>query len=500
MEKLIRNNIPHGELYEGDKLEWEEPMYDIWDGTHEIWSEGDGSYSNPFRIKSAKNLAYLSHIVATNWNAVRDKVIRQEVNIDLNNIPFTPIGGRNSVGNTAGNITATFTYQGNGKRIKNIKLKKDNSAYHGLFGLIWYGSVSDLKLINVDMDDSLLAGTMYSAGLVGMAATNCNVSNCHILGESRIKGRIVGGIVGGIQQGSVNSIVINNCSVGRYVEVITTTSISHFGGGIAGYMSSGGLKILNCVNHSNVKTLSPINVGGCIGGMISSHHVSSTLIIEKCVNFGNLTNGTVTGGICGFAQNSTITKCVNLGNITGFNAVGGIVSEVVSPNNNILNSCFNLGRLTSINNKYFVIGGIIGLVTSTSVNIINSYNIGKMDGHMVGDNENGNGCAIASLIGYVTPTSGQTISITNTFAMSEIKKSNRLLAIHGSLLGYVTEPTIINLNNVFTTPIPTLKPVPNHPQYDNTEVTYEYLLGNSLEPLFGDAWEYNENKLPIIKL
>lgn len=64
---------------------------DTWDGTAKKWTSGTGTSSDPYLIASAANLAYLSAMVesGTNYKGV---YFKQTVDINLNNLEWTPIG------------------------------------------------------------------------------------------------------------------------------------------------------------------------------------------------------------------------------------------------------------------------------------------------------------------------------------------------------------------------------------------------------------------------
>ena len=99
MESLILYNKEHSALYLGDQLIWVKPNYIVWTGGSEIWTNGTGTLEDPFLIEKPENLAYLSDIVSTSWQTVRNKVFLQTNDFDLNYLPFTPIGGRDANGN-----------------------------------------------------------------------------------------------------------------------------------------------------------------------------------------------------------------------------------------------------------------------------------------------------------------------------------------------------------------------------------------------------------------
>jgi len=90
-----------------------------------------------------------------------------------------------------------------------------------------------------------------------------------------------------------------------------------------------------------------------------------------------------TGGIIGFALNSTISMCCFTGNIQTSSYMGSIGGIAGQSESSILNTCFNSGEITS-NATILEVGGILGYTsttyTSTATNIINCYNNGSIGG------------------------------------------------------------------------------------------------------------------------
>ena len=74
----------------------------VWDGTHTIWTNGNGTSNNPYLIENAQQLAYLANYVNSGTNANADKIVgtnnywKLTINIDLNGLQWTPIGYWNS--------------------------------------------------------------------------------------------------------------------------------------------------------------------------------------------------------------------------------------------------------------------------------------------------------------------------------------------------------------------------------------------------------------------
>ena len=109
-------------------------------------------------------------------------------NIDLAGVAWTPIG----------DVSNSFqgTFDGNGKKIKNMTIVNPNGNYAGFFGFIDAGTVKDVTFENVTISGRNYVGTV--AGYTNAEYGPCLISNVTVTGDVQISGgAAVGGIVGG---------------------------------------------------------------------------------------------------------------------------------------------------------------------------------------------------------------------------------------------------------------------------------------------------------------
>ena len=151
-------------------------------------------------------------------------------------------------------------------------------------------------------------------------------------------------------------------------------------GAIIGYLKNSGthdtLLIENCVNNGNVNGGNFNKVGGILGTMYKPQNMTS-VTIKNCVNNGNVSAGGKTGGIVGCVDNPNgvknviVENCVNNGAITGTSGtVGGIVGQVSKANGVetiTLKNCTNNGSVTTAA-KYNA-GGILGMIQETNCSL-----------------------------------------------------------------------------------------------------------------------------------
>lgn len=199
------------------------PDYDLpqWDGSVEIPEITD----NVMTITTPAELAGMAKMVKEG-NRLSGVTINLANDIDLNNIPWTPVG---SVGSYPSD-TFSGTFDGQGHTIFNLNASSTgNLAAAGLFGSIT-GKVKNLTVENFTVTSEHYAGAIvgYSSTNVGMEITNCHAVNGTITSVPGIvngsydNGDKVGGIIGY----SVTGDVISDCSV----KDVTLTAYRDLGG------------------------------------------------------------------------------------------------------------------------------------------------------------------------------------------------------------------------------------------------------------------------------
>ena len=125
-------------------------------------------------------------------------------------------------------------------------------------------------------------------------------------------------------------------------------------GGIVGEAR---INLENCENHSSVKGTR--FVGGIAG--------SSEKNIKRCTNYGTVeNNNSFTGGIIGYAYDTSIEDCANYGKITSTGCAGGIAGR--SFFNKSIQNVFSYGDVTNTNdNPGIIIGSVNGTLTAKGI-------------------------------------------------------------------------------------------------------------------------------------
>ena len=221
----------------------------VWDGTHSTWTQGTGTESNPYLIENAKQLAYLA-VYINGGGTSSGQYWKLIIDIDLNSLQWTPIGGNKSF---------EGHFDGDGHTIANLVVQASPA---GLFGRIQGGRVQNIGIIG---SSSMTGGNV--GGIVG-DAYYVTINNCYNTGSISAIG-YGGGIIG--HTDGYNTI--NNC---YNTGMVWVQYPYDYAGGIIG---GGGTIINNCYNTGH------IGCGDCYGGGISGEG-ELDVIITNCYNVG----------------------------------------------------------------------------------------------------------------------------------------------------------------------------------------------------------------------
>ena len=257
---------------------------DVWDGTSVSESlSGTGTEDDPYLIQSAADFAYFASVinsatVGTTQN-FEGQYIKMTKSVDLNNSNLM-----------IGSHSAWNKYQG--------------------FGGVLDGNNCSVRNVNV----SPASG---SAGLFGCITDKGTLKNLSVYGSVTGTG-IAGGVVAYVR-GNVDNVT-------SYVTVNGAGTVGGIGADVANIASR---YISNCTNYGNV-TGTGTNVGGIAG--------SGGGQFTNCANFGAVSGGNYTGGICGTTKNiGTFSGCNNYATVNGANYVGGIAGKCLKTVENSAN-------------------------------------------------------------------------------------------------------------------------------------------------------------------
>ena len=168
-------------------------------------------------LYSAEELAGFAALVYGGDN-MSGKTVKLGADINLGNLPWTPIGRMINTSGTAENSTFKGNFDGQGHTIYNLNVNTiddvdDTNKGAGLFGAIT-GNVSNVNVVGAKIDTAHWAGVI--AGSIEGSITNCSVDNVTIncLPES-INGKWDNGDKAGAIVGYATNGTIENCTVGK---------------------------------------------------------------------------------------------------------------------------------------------------------------------------------------------------------------------------------------------------------------------------------------------
>lgn len=322
--------------------------------------QGKGTATDPYRISTADELAWLAQEVNAGRGASYNAVLCND--IDLKNEEWTPIGKNSS-------YAYKDTFDGGGYTISGLKIDSTDQ-YQALFGYVKGGTIKNLAVAG-----SVTSSNKYTAGIVAYGSP-VTVKNCtNNVSVTAKKGYAAGVVAYAYTNSEVMDCTNNGAIIG----------CGDFVGGIVG--TGGGIKtISNCFNRGSVTNEgTPSGFAYCTGGIAGS--VSSSSTVTRCGNTGVVTSTIKrTGGVVGGAA-GTISACFNTGTVTGIYGVGGVAGSAIAKDVKITD-CYNTGDVIcktpspsfkDTNAKG--VGGIIGDPSSTSytgIVLTNCYNAGTV--------------------------------------------------------------------------------------------------------------------------
>ena len=337
----LSSSVAQAEVWYGESLPFE-------------WtSESDGTVSDPYRISSPANLAYLAEMVNSGTTYANKYFVLTE-DLDLNNYPWTPIGNE------------TYAFQGNfdgdSHIIKNLNVDNESFKYSALFGNIGKGATVE----NFILGPGSVVSENTSSYTASFAANVSEATVRYIKNEGvSVNGKTglaTGGVIGNVISSQITGIY-NYASV---ESIVSTT------GGVFGIVDSSTLRYI--INYGSVLGVS--RLGGVAGYIVSSD-------IEALSNEGNIsTMGSSDmyaniGGIIGMASDiSSLNLSGNTGDIIGGKNVGGLIGSLENTTTSLeLRYSYNIGTVSSsIENA----GGLIGYIITDSIEVYKCYNLGNV--------------------------------------------------------------------------------------------------------------------------
>lgn len=322
----------------------------IWDGTSEIWTQGQGTESSPYLIENAQQLAYIAETVNGGVTHYDNTCFKLITNVRIDSItPWEPIG-----------LNETYYFGGHfdgDNHLVTLYLTTSSLDNVGLFG---YAKNASFENVGVSGAITKTGSSACVGGIVGYYRTTNtgHLTNCYSTCEIF-------------------------CSNSGAQNVYTGT-----GGGIIGYCapsnsSSAFTYISDCHNSG---TIHAYYAGGIVGQVkISNSSYGGKFLLRNSYNTGAV-KGYYSGGIVGYDENGSrgnnqVYQTYNIGAIYGYNA-GGIIGHYSTSNSetslvtkdSILKN-YNSGSVNAMlfNNNKPLVGGVVGTISCNSYHKTSKY-------------------------------------------------------------------------------------------------------------------------------
>ena len=275
---------------------------DVWDGSSEPWTQGEGTMYNPYIIETAAQLAYLAEKVNEGYQSpgqgvFEGRYFRLTDDLDLNNLNWTPIG---NVDYNMNGFYFAGRFDGCYHQISNLRIQTSADLV-GLFAAV---GGEDHYVMNLSVSGSVVSTGMGAAGVVGGIAGDALVYRCSYAGTVSVSnsGSFCGaaGVVAGVQNGRVEQ-----CASSASV---TVTNSNFMGAAVAGGVvcfARENASIQKCYNTGTVNASALLM--GISGGILAATVESAQITVNSCYNVGQVSGGT-SGAIFGMVSPIDPTK------------------------------------------------------------------------------------------------------------------------------------------------------------------------------------------------
>ncbi|WP_448377183.1 hypothetical protein [Fervidobacterium sp.] len=245
------------------------------------FARGSGTEQDPYLIGNARQLQNInkSEYLTTG------KYFKLIADIDLTGVAWIPIGTYSS------NLSATAfvgTFDGNGKKIRNLTYNDSSKSNVGVFGYIYNSTVKNLIIENANIAADKYVGA-FAGGVKNSTIERVGVRNSIVTATANTNYPYVGGLIGDVNADntSPNQMVIRECFA-SYVTVSAPNLDNARAGGLIGrfYANQVTNAILeNCyaIGTVNFKTTNSINIGGLVG-LVSRNSSGNPLGTVKITN------------------------------------------------------------------------------------------------------------------------------------------------------------------------------------------------------------------------
>ena len=356
-----------------------------WTGTEATaFAGGSGTADDPYQIANGAQLAYLAAQVNGGTN-YKGQYVKLTDNIDLENREWLVIGTHGKA--------FQGVLDGNGKTISNLYLAEEKANYISLFGQVVGATIKNLTVSGKITGKPTKGQTVPSVAMVfGSIYTGSVVENVTVYADIAVKDALdyyfVAGLAGYVQGGST----VKNCRTYGSISVTNgSTGLECLVGGVIGRARD--CMIVDCINYAKVSS-TRVNATTSSGGIVGATYYAGgdpddTVTIKRCINYGEIfvdagTGNYRAGGMVGnsgrWGNNRgyiVMESCVNIGNLSGKGVTGaGGANGMIG---------YDESKKTTINNCIAVNSIISKPARSSTVvtNCVTGLSVDTLDGARV---------------------------------------------------------------------------------------------------------------------
>ena len=296
----------------------------IFKSLDELGIDGKGTQNDPYRIATAAQLRGLAQLVNNTLIETEGKHFRLENDIDLENIPWTPIGSTDSTNSmdlydppeTEPGETVPIAVGGIFPDFQRIRDKNVPSSFKGHFD----GNGKTISNLSIQLgthDTEMIPGESSYAGLFGVIGSNATIKNLTInnadISMDQFGGAFAGYILSSDSDNPTDQVVLENLKLTGDIEIVGRSNI----GGIVGRCSyATNLVMRNCSVSGNAGSyigdksdLSIYQSSTFVGGIIGCAYSNDGTTIENCNVSGTTISGRreIVGGLAGHFNGGSIS-------------------------------------------------------------------------------------------------------------------------------------------------------------------------------------------------
>ncbi len=294
----------------------------LWKDDTPRYASGEGTEASPYIITEPKHMMNIGEDLLAGGSTY----FTLGADIDMTGITWVPIscaGGKSIVfdgGNhTISNLGDSFINELEGT-VKNLVIDAATVSASATAGILAnkVAANTEATVSGVQIKNSSITSTSYTAGLLGQTDGNLTISNSTVSNTNVTSDNLAGGVVGFFNHSGSSHSQMDNCSfIGG-----TISAKANYCGGLIGSVSAAPHHITNSLVKDATINSTKERVGGAFGQINRGGALVETTKVENT----NVTGSKNVGGFVGVLYGNASRCCVIGGSVTCTNSnLGGFV-------------------------------------------------------------------------------------------------------------------------------------------------------------------------------